>query len=140
MSTQRRSSQRLVAVSGTSTRVEVAAEVVARLTQQIISTRVAERLGPLPAEALQPVLDLFNEGAARARQQLAVLVRAYVEEMHARYAAALHAIRPGLELARAAPPLSHVLMRLEAAGYEADIEEIASLCRTLGLDVVEPGE
>lgn len=140
----RRSSQRLVAMPGTSARVEVAAELVARIASQAQRARVVAALDApldrLPIEALEPIRALINEMAASARQQVATVVRAYAAELHARYAEALHAVRPGAELEQPNPSLDNVLTRLADAGIETSREELAAICRTIGLDVIEPDE
>lgn len=128
----------MLAANGVAARIESACDVVARVVQQELRERAARALAehvlPLPPEALQPAVALYQDAAAQERRRLGVFVRAYVDALHDQYAAAVHAIRPGVELPRPAPDADSVLLLLHADGYESSVEELRELCAALGLD------
>lgn len=91
----------------------------------------------MPPAALEPALALYQEAASHERRRIGVLIRAYLTAMHDLYAAALHAVRPGVELAVRAPMPEDVLLMLTAEGYESDRDEVVRLCTELGLPAAD---
>jgi len=124
-----------------------AREALATLTESVrdgvlgaVKRFFDEHLSDLQNKVLASVLAIYNEGSINTRRQAAVLVRVYAAAVRARYAAALHAARPGMELPDDRPTLDDMHARVTGAGYAVSREELVRLCHAIGIELIDGEE